>query len=171
MARTKDASKHPALVQRVRTEEVLAAQLDEDNIASIDDWDSFESNEKRFLLAYPYFRSQAETCQYIGVGKHWADKHKAPAFKAAMNVRLRVLSAIARPFMMDLIGKSMIALDDIITRDKDGRYGFNDHVTMKAIEHIHKATRLVTDDLPANTTLIRADKIEMFDTKVTPSES
>jgi hypothetical protein len=165
MPRMRDSRKHPALGASSSGLSLKRAQeLEEDNTARIAGWETFTAMQKRFLLAYPYFNSIQETCDYLRCSRTWVWEQKTgnPLFSTAMEQRQMILPALARESAMHLLGKSILALDDLITSNAGGIYPHYP-TTMKAIEHLHRIARLAGDEAPAGSTFIKTDQIQMFD--------
>jgi hypothetical protein len=161
----RDTKKHPALSGSVTALSTKRAEeLDEQNTARIEGWGTFTANQKRFLLAYPYFNSIQDTCDYLRISRTWVyeQKKENSYFTLAMEERQMILPALARESALHLLGKSILALDDLITSNAGGVYPHYP-TTMKAIEHLHRIARLAGDEAPAGSTFIRTDQIQMFD--------
>ena len=107
--RTAD-TKHPALATKLARDQVVA--LEKEDLASIPGWETFSVDEKRFLMAVPYYHGLYETSVQLGKDKRWYERHRADnvLFRQAIDHRRDFKVRIARAFASDLLGLAYIRL-------------------------------------------------------------
>lgn len=137
MAKKLSTSRHPALsllTDRAPKEEEVAQQ--------IPGWEEFTLDQKKFLMIYPHVRSDRDAAEHIGRSKAWIEKQKQyhPLFRNATILRKDMSLNIAREYMLELVGKSILRLDDMLGNDVDKP------TQLAAIKHIHKVTGIESTD-------------------------
>ena len=111
---TSSRPKHPALAVQDFTRRIEA--MDQVDLESLQGWDSFTPDQKRFLAVYPWFGQKKTASEYIGHNKQWVDRNQRrdTAFREAVDSRLHSPERIARHYGADLLGKAMLRLDEML---------------------------------------------------------
>ena len=114
---TSSRPKHPALAVQDFTQRIEA--MDQRDLESLEGWDSFTPDHKRFLSAYPWFGQKRTASEYIGHNKQWVDRNQRrdKAFREAVDSRLHSPERIARHYGDALLGKAMLRLDAMLDQD------------------------------------------------------
>ena len=95
--------------------------LDARRLQALQGWSSFDDDEKRFLAVYGWAGTQEKACAMIGRSKSWASKRAAknPLFAAAIKERFWTPAEVATRVGEDLIGMSVLALEDVLQNGTD----------------------------------------------------
>ena len=129
-------SVHPALLSRFRQQISVA---DEDDLNTLNGWDSFTPEEKKFLAVFGWFTEKKSAAEYIGKSAQWVDRHQRqnPLFKEAVKVRDGMQVRIARNYGADLLGKAMLRLDSMLDEG-----GADKRTQLNAIQLVLKMNHL-----------------------------
>ena len=129
-------SVHPALLSRFRQQISVA---DEDDLNTLNGWDSFTPEEKKFLAVFGWFTEKKSAAEYIGKSAQWVDRHQSqnPLFKEAVKVRDGMQVRIARNYGADLLGKAMLRLDSMLDEN-----GADKRTQLNAIQTVLKMNQV-----------------------------
>ena len=129
-------SVHPALLSRFRQQISVA---DEDDLNTLNGWDSFTPEEKKFLAVFGWFTEKKSAAEYIGKSAQWVDRHQRqnPLFKEAVKVRDGMQVRIARNYGADLLGKAMLRLDSMLDEN-----GADKRTQLNAIQTVLKMNQV-----------------------------
>jgi len=129
-------SVHPALLSRFRQQISVA---DEDDLNTLNGWDSFTPEEKKFLAVFGWFTEKKSAAEYIGKSAQWVDRHQRqnPLFKEAVKLRDGMQVRIARNYGADLLGKAMLRLDSMLDEN-----GADKRTQLNAIQTVLKMNQV-----------------------------
>jgi hypothetical protein len=154
MAKVAVQHRHPAILESLRHK---FKDADAGTSATVG-YETFSEDQKMFLLVYPYWGSKEKAAEAIGRTGKWVttSSNRNNLFKDAVKARRSVVVDIARDFMLDLLGRSLIRLSDMLDPNYDEKTQFN------AIQHIHRITGLLEKEVaPAGGNYIRTANIQI----------
>ena len=156
---SKVRNNNPAFLNNVSLTNRLE-RADQADLEVIPGWETFNPDEKKFLAVYPWFGQKKSAAKYIGRTAQWLDRHQRqnPVFKSAIDSRQWAPVKMARQLGADLLGKSMMRLDELLEPGVDKR------TQLEAIKHLHKLNSMGVPEAEDPRAILNQNlTIKMFD--------
>jgi hypothetical protein len=157
MPRRSAQTKHPALAAGLER----IGEMDRAELAAVPGWDKMSRDQRRFLVALPYYESMTETAAVIGRDRKWYERQRRdnPLFKVAVNYRQDFRIRVAKTFASDLMFKAYLRLDEMLERG-----AVKDSVQMDAIKTVFRLNGMDNGDAapPPSQQFIESQNITIF---------
>jgi len=157
MPRRKEDTKHPALAAgKMRG---FDEQRYQQELEGIDGWDTFSTDQRKFLMVLSWHKSNRSAATAIGKDDKWVQRqYKTPKFRNAVRLGKDSIMRAAKQILTDIVGSSLLRLQEMVEPG-----GASAKVQLDAIKHIHSLTGLSNPD-PAtfSAQYIDADQVIMF---------
>ena len=104
-----------------RNSGVNVKAVEQRQLQALEGWRTFDEDEKRFLAVLAWAGNKAKASAVIGKSKSWATRRiqSNHLFEEAVEQRLWHPVWIAQQMGQDLLGKSLLALEDVLDNGTD----------------------------------------------------